>query len=78
MPMMGYFGDFGWWGGLNMLLMSVFWIGLLGLLVWAVASLVPRRTEPSAAPSPIEILKARYARGEISKVEYEELKKDLS
>lgn len=38
------------------------------------------RSEPreiSGAESPLEILKKRYAEGEISKEEYEEMKRDL-
>ena len=33
--------------------------------------------ESSGSESPLEILKKRYAKGEISKEEYEEMKRDL-
>jgi putative membrane protein len=33
--------------------------------------------ESSGSESPLEILKKRYAKGEISKEEYEEVKRDL-
>ncbi len=75
--MMGGFG-MGYWGGLGMLFGGVFWIALVALVVWAVASLT-RRTEAGgqAEDTALEILKRRYARGEISQAEYEVARKDL-
>jgi putative membrane protein len=35
------------------------------------------RSTPSRKTSPLDILKERYARGEISREEYEEMKRDL-
>jgi putative membrane protein len=66
--------------GLWMFLGMVFWIliivGIVLLVVWGVqkgtGSGVGKAEEPA-----MEILKKRYARGEISKQEYEEKKKDL-
>lgn len=59
----------------------LFWLVVLGLIVWAVVTVVKnsqRRIEPPGTPdSPIEILKRRYARGEISREEFEQMKKDL-
>ncbi|MBI2829599.1 MAG: SHOCT domain-containing protein [Chloroflexi bacterium] len=69
-------GGFGIGGGL----MGIFWIVILGLIVWAVVSWGRGSTGNSDAPRsdpPLEILKKRYARGEISKEEFEERKKDL-
>jgi putative membrane protein len=66
--------------GLWMILGLVFWVlivaGVVLLVVWAVQKGVSgggSRSEESA----LEILKKRYARGEISKEEYEEKKRDL-
>ncbi len=73
--MMGGFGAMG--------LMGVFWIVVLGLIIWAVVA-AARGTgqagssdSASHSDSSLEILKRRYARGEINKAEYEEKKKDL-
>ena len=77
--MMGWhlFGG-SWWGrGLGMLLMIVFWAGLVALITWIVLKLVRSGQQPSSQ-TPLEIAKARYAKGEISKEEFEQLKKDLS
>ncbi len=73
----GMMGGFGW-----MWLMPVFWIVFLGLIIWAIAASVRRSSESrgsdsSKADSALELLKKRYARGEIDKQEYEEKKKDL-
>lgn len=72
-------GGFGW-----MWLMPIFWILFLGLIIWGVVALVrgagqPRGTDASSGQpdSALEVLRKRYARGEINKEEYEEKKKDL-
>lgn len=75
--MMGYYGDLGWWGWLWMLVMPVFWVGLLALVFWGVGNLFARPAGVLDRLTPLETAKARYARGEITKGEYEELAKDL-
>jgi len=72
--MMGGFG-FGW-------LMPIFWIVVVGLLIWAVIALTrgaggSRSQDSAKQKSALEILKDRYARGEIGKEEFEEKRKDL-
>lgn len=74
----GMMGGFGW-----MWLMPVFSIVLLGLIIWAIVASVrslseSRGKDASKTDSALEVLKKRYARGEISKEEYEEKKKDLA
>ena len=69
--MMGGFG-FGW-----MWLMPIFWIVILGLIIWAVIAAVRGASQSGGSESALELLKKRYARGEISKEEYEEKKKEL-
>ncbi len=68
----GYGMGGGWW-----LLGLVFWIlviiGLVLLIKYLWESSAAKR-EPESA---LELLKKRYARGEISKEEFEEKKKDL-
>jgi putative membrane protein len=62
----------GWYGGgvgvLGMFAMGVFWLILLGLILWLVVRLLPGSgsgTPRSAGESPLEILDRRLARGEI-------------
>ncbi len=74
----GMMGGFGW-----MWLMPVLWIVLLGLIIWAIVALVRRASESrgldsSKTSSALEVLKERYARGEIKKEEYDEKKRDLA
>ncbi len=74
--MMGYGG---WLGGMGLfggVLMLLFWVAVLLLVVWAVRALFPveRRSEHETA---IEILKRRYAAGEISQAEYEQARRAL-
>jgi putative membrane protein len=76
--MMGWpFYEFGWWGmALGMLVMVIFWAGLIALITWIVVKLVRSGQKPSGTP--LEIVQTRYAKGEITKKEFEQLKKDLS
>ncbi|HUU56987.1 MAG TPA: SHOCT domain-containing protein [bacterium] len=59
----------------------IFWvvvaIAVLILIVLAVRYLTARGTAGKAEKSSLEILKERYAKGEISKAEFEEMKRDL-
>lgn len=69
--MMGGFGGMG--------LMSLVWIAVLGLIIWAVVAAVRHPAESSSSPdSAMNVLQRRYARGEINKEEYENKKKDLA
>jgi putative membrane protein len=64
--MMGWYG--GGMGPLGFLAMGVFWLILLGLIVWLVVRLVPGSsggTMHPAGESPLEILDRRLARGEL-------------
>jgi putative membrane protein len=66
--------------GGGVLLMVAVWAlaiaGIVALVRWLQAG-GPRRGH-GAEPSPLDILKARYARGEINKEEFEQKKKDLT
>jgi len=67
----------GWWvvfGGAGVL---IFWGGLIALIVWGITKLTWRGgTTPKH--DPLDVAKERYANGEISRKEFEQLKKDLS
>ena len=78
---------FGAMGGFGSIFMVVFW----GLIIWAIVALVRggslnghgcEHDHADAAHGkdkpPLEILKERYAKGEIDKKEFEEKKKDLN
>ena len=64
--MMGWYG--GGMGAFMWLWMGLFWLILLGLIVWLVIRLLPGSSEPptrAAGESALEILDRRMANGEI-------------
>jgi putative membrane protein len=78
--MMGWGFGMGWFG---LVMMGVFWVlvivAIIFLVRWlAVSSRSNRSDGPKSEESALEILKKRYARGEINKEEFEEKKRDLA
>lgn len=75
-----WYGGWGVRGWILMLLCAVFWVGIIALAVYLVTRALSRvglgaatgRTE-----TPLEILKRRYAAGEISSEEYQRMKEEL-
>jgi len=74
--MMGF--GMGVWG---ILLMVLFWGGLVALAVWLVGLMFPAADKhPNATDRPLsaeEILKIRFARGEITAEEYKRIHETL-
>ena len=66
----------GWWMLFGGVWMFIFWGGLIALIAWGITRLT-RRDESVSKHSPLDIAKERYARGEINKEEFEQIKKDL-
>jgi len=61
--------------------MIIVWVLIVALIVWGVIALVKRgssTSDTSQKHDPLDTVKERYAKGEISKEEYEEIKKNLS
>jgi putative membrane protein len=79
-------GGMGWWmlGGLWMI---IFWGLVIGLIVWGVSRVTGpgRRDEgvqrdqgaPRGEQSPMDVARDRYARGEIGRDEFTQMRKDL-
>lgn len=70
------FHDMGWgsmWFG------WIFWLIIIAVIVWAVIKISgnSRRSGQPHSESPMDILKKRYARGDITKEEFEQMKKDI-
>lgn len=75
------YDGFGWWvvfGGIWSLL---FWVAMILLVVWAVKKIMERPEkdrQKEKEDAALKILKERYAKGEISKEEYTQIKEDIS
>ncbi|MCL5999616.1 MAG: SHOCT domain-containing protein [Chloroflexi bacterium] len=72
------FGSMMGWGWLWMLVEGPALLGLIVLVVWAVSRALPRQS-PAAKPASDadEILRQRFARGEISAEEFRQAREEL-
>lgn len=65
-----YYENYGYWG-----MHFVWWIIWIILLFWIFATPYPIPGQKSRKNTPLDLLKKRFAAGEINKEEYEEKKK---
>jgi putative membrane protein len=68
----------GWW----MIVSSLIWFGLIAVAVWAFARWVSHSSQPNTSylppsPSATEILRQRFARGEIDSDTFERMRREL-
>ena len=72
-----YMFGYGW---LDFLFMLLFWIAIVWLIVWIIKRLT-KESEKSdgnkGKENALEILRKRYAKGEINRKEYSRMKKEL-
>ena len=83
----GYYGPQGpgGWGnmmhygfGYGGMFMWIIFLIVIGLLIYFIVQAQKTKGQtPSQNESPLDILKRRYAKGEIAREEYERMKKDL-
>ena len=65
-----------WWMVAGMLSMLIFWGSIIALIVWVVLRLT--RPRGSSHPTdPLSVLQDRYARGEISREQAQQMQQDL-
>ncbi len=70
---MGGYGMMGFGMGFGFLFMLLFW----GVLIWLVVTLINASQSGEKEEDSLSILKKRYASGEITKRQYEKMKKEL-
>ncbi|MEE8413498.1 MAG: SHOCT domain-containing protein [Dehalococcoidales bacterium] len=61
--------------------MIIFWLVIVGLIIWGGSALTRRENSSSRnvhRSDALEIVRERYAKGEISKEEHDEIRKNLS
>lgn len=77
-------GMMGGWGmgWLGMIFMVVFWglviVGLVLLIRWLIQATRGEKSSSHPGSRALEILKERYARGEITQEEFDRMKRDLT
>jgi putative membrane protein len=66
-----------WWGpGFGWIFMILFWV-LVILAIVALAKWLSSTRDVGSARRPLDILQERYARGEITRDQYEQMRRDL-
>lgn len=77
--MMGYYNYGYGMGFFGIFFMALFWIGVIWFIVWLVrhSKMLENTNISPQEKNPIQILKERYAKGEINKKEFDEMKKDI-
>jgi putative membrane protein len=71
----------GWWVIPGVIFILLFWGAIVTLVVWGIKKLTGREDSskgPTDNRTPLDIAKERYAKGEISQEEFEQIKKNLS
>jgi len=64
-------------GGLGLLWMLLFWVGVVVLIVWGVRQIGGNTTSNDAGNRALEILEERFARGEIDADEFHRRRAEL-
>ena len=60
-----------------MVMMVATWVAIIVLVVWGIKRFTQEKIT-TASKGALDIAKERYAKGEISKEEFEQIKRDLS
>ncbi len=70
-------GNWGWGMGFGWIFMIIFWVLVILGVVYLVQIATRGGISPGQKETPLDILKKRYAKGEITKEEFERMKDDL-
>ena len=66
----------GWWMLFGGIWMVIFWGAIIWLIVWGVSQVGGGHRHDEE--SPLEVARRRYARGELTREQFEQLRRDLS
>jgi putative membrane protein len=58
----------------NLLLFILFWGAVVAFIIWVIRRLTENTQK---TPKPLDIARERYAKGEINKTDFDEIKKNL-
>lgn len=76
-----YWGNHGWWWGWGMgfgwLFMTIFWVLVILGIIYLVKKIAVSTKNEEQEETALDILKKRYAKGEITKEEFDRIKDDL-
>jgi putative membrane protein len=70
-------GEYGWGMGFGWIWMIIFWALVIVGVVYLVKFIARSAQREERHDAPLDILKKRYAKGEISKEEFEKMRDDL-
>jgi putative membrane protein len=66
-----------WWMAFAGIWMLIFWGPIIALAVWGIISQSRSKDQPPQREDPLEIAQHRYAQGEITREQFEEIKATL-
>ena len=69
--------DYGWAMGFGWVFMIFFWLLLILGIVYVIRIAMTGAKKETSGDTALDILKKRYAKGEITKEEFEKIKDDL-
>ena len=72
-----HWGGYGWGMGYGWIVMLAFWALIVFAFTYLIRILAKRSEAGGGRESPLDILKHRYAKGEISREEFERMKNDI-
>jgi uncharacterized membrane protein len=64
----------GWWMAFAGIWMLIFWGPIIALAVWGVINLSRGENQPAPRKNSLEIAQSRYAQGETTREQFEEIK----
>lgn len=74
---MMHWGGYGCCSGFGWIGMVIFWVLVIAGVVYLVQKITGRSKKGESEEAPLDILKKRFAGGEISKEDFERMKDDL-